>query len=51
MLTDMLFICNYFCSLVKAKGKLEDIITLSAVHRMFVAIADLVLEGQRDSQK
>jgi hypothetical protein len=49
-LTDMRFICNFLYKKVEDLGKLEETITLSAVDWMFVAISDLVLEGERDSQ-
>lgn len=51
VLTDMRFICKYLSKLVKEKGKMEEVITLSSVDRMFSAVAGLVLDGNRDSQK
>jgi hypothetical protein len=51
ILTDMRFICKYLCKLVEQKGKLAEVITLSSVDRMFSEIVDLVLDGNRDSQK
>jgi hypothetical protein len=50
-LTDLRFLCNYLTNLVTKLGKLETVITLSAVDRMFVAVAEVVLSGERDNQK
>jgi hypothetical protein len=50
-LTDMRFICKFLTNIVTLMGKLECVVTLSAVDRMFSAFADFVLNKDRDAQK
>jgi hypothetical protein len=50
-LADMRFMCNYLCNLVVEKlGKIEDIISIKSVDRMFECVEEL-LPGERDAQK
>jgi hypothetical protein len=52
MLTDMRFLCKHLIHLVVEKlGKLETVITITAVDRMYTSIQNLVLKGERDAQK
>jgi hypothetical protein len=52
MLTDMRFLCKHLIELVvKTMGKLEIVITITAVDRMYTSIEKLILKGQRDAQK
>jgi hypothetical protein len=51
VLTDMRFLCNYVTKIVKEKGKFEEIITISAVDRMFASVAQVILGTERDCQK
>jgi hypothetical protein len=50
-LTDLRFLCNFLTDLATKLGKLEITITLLAVDRMFAAVAESVLSGERDNQK
>jgi hypothetical protein len=50
-LSDMRFLCKFLAKIIENLGKLEMIITLSSVDRMFEVIAHLVLDKDRDAQK
>jgi hypothetical protein len=50
-LTDMRFICKFLTNILELMGKLELIVTLTAVDRMFEEFADFVLGRERDAQK
>jgi hypothetical protein len=50
-LSDMRFLCNLIIRIIKKLGKLEDVITLSSVDRMFDVIGHLILDKERDAQK
>jgi hypothetical protein len=50
-LSDMRFLCNFIIRIITKLGKLEEVVTLSSVDRMFNVISHLILEKERDSQK
>jgi hypothetical protein len=49
--TNLRFLCSFLMDLATKLGKLETIITLSAVDWMFAEVAEPVLSGERDNQK
>jgi hypothetical protein len=51
VLTDMRFLCKHITNIVQDMGKLEEIITISAVDQMFAAAALSLLGRERDRQK
>jgi hypothetical protein len=50
-LSDMRFLCKFITKIIEQLGKLETVVTLSSVDRMFGVIAHLVLDKDRDAQK
>jgi hypothetical protein len=50
-LSDMRFLCNFIIRIITKLGKLEEVITMSSVDRMFAIIAHLIMDTERAAQK